>query len=217
MIIHCPTPMLGFTMNDHYFSAIPASADARQDIQVDLCGRSVTMTTAAGTFSPARLDLGTAVLLNHLPEPPAEGRLLDLGCGWGPLAVHAALESPGLEVWAVDVNERALDLVGVNARRLGLENIHPATSEAVPEGEFAAIWSNPPIKIGKEALHALLLAWLPRLSPGGTAWLVVARKLGADSLLPWLQGALGDGFDCRRHASGKGYRILRVERLATSA
>ena len=75
---------------------------------------------------------------------------------------------------------------------------------------FAAIWSNPPIRIGKEGLHALLLRWLPRLSPGGHAHLVVQRHLGADSLHAWLTEALADAAVVERAGSAKGYRVLRV-------
>ena len=73
---------------------------------------------------------------------------------------------------------------------------------------FAAIWSNPPIRVGKEALHELLLRWLPRLADGGEAQLVVGKNLGADSLQRWLADALP--VTVERTASAKGFRVLRV-------
>lgn len=213
-------------MNDHYFSAQPSSAARRQEITVSLAGRQVPVTTAAGTFSPGHLDTGTEVLLRRLPAPPETGHLLDLGCGWGPLTLHAALTGgPGLTVWALDINERALELTRENASRHGLTQVRPVTAEQVPEQlRFHQIWSNPPIKVGKPALHALLRSWLPRLEPGGTAWLVVAKQLGADSLLRWLDSGAwldaDDGtstqtvpFRATRHSSAKGFRVLTVERL----
>jgi 16S rRNA (guanine1207-N2)-methyltransferase len=195
----------------HYFSAQPAGPGQRQTVPVVLAGRELDVVTAGGVFSAERLDLGTRVLLREAPPPPATGHLLDLGCGWGPLALALGLLSPAATVWAVDVNERALELTAENARRAGLPRVRTATPEAVPDDvTFDAMWSNPPIRIGKEALHALLLRWLPRLRPGAQAHLVVQRNLGADSLHAWLAGALEGGFHVERAGSAKGYRVLRL-------
>ncbi|GGM21465.1 class I SAM-dependent methyltransferase [Promicromonospora citrea] len=194
---------------DHYFTAQPASDDERRVRTVRLAGRDVDVEVAAGVFSPGGLDKGTAVLLDRVPEPPPSGHLLDLGCGWGPIALTLALEAPAATVWAVDVNERALDLVRRNAERLGLSNVRAVLPDDVPDDvAFAACWSNPPIRVGKEALHALLTRWLPRLADGGAAWLVVQKNLGSDSLARWITEALG--LPVEREASSKGFRVLRV-------
>lgn len=201
-------------MADHYFSESPSSEGTHRSIEVALPSGTRTMTTAGGTFSPGRLDLGTQVLLGAVPPPPAAGNMLDLGCGWGPLAVEAALNSPGATVWALDVNQRSLDLTRLNAESAGVSNVNPVRADDIPPDiRFATIWSNPPIKVGKAVLHELLLAWLPRLEIGGVAWLVVAKKLGSDSLVPWLAEALGPGFAAGKSSSAKGYRVIRVERL----
>ena len=164
-------------------------------------------------FSPGHVDLGTQVLLGEVPEPPSSGHLLDLGAGWGRIALTLGLEAPDAAVWAVDVNERALDLVRRNARRLGLANVNAALPDDVPDGvRFAAIWSNPPIRIGKAELHAMLRRWLPRLEAGATAWLVVQKNLGADSLQRWLADELGEGWTVGRAATSKGFRVLTVAR-----
>ena len=194
---------------DHYFSATPASADERRSLTVRLAGREVTVTVAGGVFSPGGLDRGTAVLLDEVPPPPSHGTFLDLGCGWGPVALTLGLLAPEADVWAVDVNERALDLAADNALSLGLARVRVSRPEAVPAGlTFDVIWSNPPIRVGKAALHDLLRTWLPRLAPGGTAYLVVAKNLGADSLQRWVQTDLG--LSCLRLASHKGFRVLAV-------
>lgn len=200
---------------DHYFSASPESELRLRDLSVTLAGRSVTLNTAGGIFSPDRIDLGTQVLLANTPEPPA-GDLLDLGCGWGPISLSLALGRPDATVWAVDVNERALDLVRRNAATLGLKNINAVRPENVPDGvSFTSIRSNPPIRVGKQQLHDLMTTWLPRLTPGADAWLVVQRNLGSDSLHRWLQETLPAEFDIIRSATGKGYRVLRVHRLGS--
>ena len=81
------------------------------------------MTTAGAVFSPNHLDRGTQVLLSHVPDPPATGLFLDLGCGWGPIALALADAAPDAAVLAVDVNERAVDLAARNASAAGLGNI----------------------------------------------------------------------------------------------
>jgi 16S rRNA G1207 methylase RsmC len=196
---------------DHYFSAHPASAARPRRVVVRLAGRDVEVDTAAGIFSPGRVDLGTQVLLRAVPAPPADGDLLDLGCGWGPIALTLGLLAPRSRVWAVDVNQRALELVRANAARLGLAGVRAAAPGDVPaDVRFAAIWSNPPIRVGKAALHDLLRAWLPRLEPGASAHLVVQRNLGADPLQAWLAAQWPGVLDVERAASAKGFRVLRV-------
>lgn len=196
---------------DHYFTAAPASADERRRILVRLDGVDREVETAGGIFSPGRLDLGTEVLLRSVPAPP-DGALLDLGCGWGPVALTQALRNPRASVWAVDVNERSLDLARRNAELLGLSTIQACRPEDVPaEVRFSAIWSNPPIRVGKAVLHSMLETWLPRLADGASAYLVVQRHLGADSLQRWIAERFPDD-EVRRAASAKGFRVLEVSR-----
>ncbi|WP_296664495.1 methyltransferase [Demequina sp.] len=197
---------------DHYFTAQPASADERRLVPVILAGHDVHVETAGGVFSPAHVDLGTQVLLRHVPEP--RGHVLDVGCGWGPVALEAALRGADA-VTAVDVNERALDLLRRNIARLGahhpLAPVHVLRPDEVPaDASFDTLWSNPPIRIGKDALHGLLARWLPRVAPGGDAYLVVQKNLGAESLARWI-GDQGWG-DVDRIANSKGFRVLRLTR-----
>ncbi|MDQ7903361.1 methyltransferase [Phytohabitans sp. ZYX-F-186] len=195
---------------EHYFSAQPSVSERRRDVEFTAGGRKYGLVTAAGVFSADRLDPGTAVLLRKAPLPAAgaAGPFLDLGCGYGPIACVLAMSAPGATVYAVDVNERARALAAENAAHLGAGNLRVAAPEEVPaEVRFAEIWSNPPIRVGKAELHAMLDRWLPRLAPGGVAWLVVARHLGGDSLQKWLEE---QGRRVERHASQKGYRVLKV-------
>ncbi|BCJ60192.1 class I SAM-dependent methyltransferase [Micromonospora endophytica] len=198
---------------DHYFTAEPSAPAQPREVRFTVAGRDYTLASSAGVFSANRLDLGTAVLLRkgELPGPATTGALLDLGCGFGPITCTLATLAPAATVWAVDVNERARELTAANATRLGVaDRVRVATPDEVPADlDFAQLWSNPPIRIGKDGLHQLLRRWLPRLAPDGVAWLVVARHLGGDSLHRWL----GDeGWQVERHASQKGFRVLRVTR-----
>lgn len=199
-------------VDEHYFTAQPASADERREIPVELAGRRLAVTTARGVFSADRLDPGTSVLLPLVQESAAGGHVLDLGCGWGPVTLTVGLQQPARTLWAVDVNERALDLVRRNAERHGV-GVTAALPDDVPaDVTFAEVWSNPPIRVGKDALHELLLRWLPRLAPGGCAHLVVQKNLGSDSLHRWLESGVLPGTRTTRLTTSKGFRVLRVDR-----
>jgi 16S rRNA G1207 methylase RsmC len=199
--------------SDHYFSQEPKSNYQPKQIELNVAGEVYKVSTASGTFSPLRLDVGTSVLIDHLELAPQDGNILDLGCGWGPIALNLAKHSPKSKVWAVDVNNRSLELTAANAKSLGLTNIQTATPESVPQDlMFSGIWSNPPIRIGKKELHDLLLTWLPRLESNASAYLVVQKNLGSDSLQKWLTETLVDGYEVSRFTSVKTYRIIKVLR-----
>lgn len=192
----------------HYFSERPDAASDTASVDVSLPDVAFTMVTDRGVFSHGHLDTGTSLLLREAPAPPPDGHLLDLGCGSGAIAMTLAKRSPDATVWAVDTNERARGLTSENAVRNGIANVRVVAPEAVPdEVRFAAIWSNPPIRIGKAALHELLLRWLARLTPDGEAILVVQKHLGADSLQRWLTER---GYPTDRIVGRSGFRLLRA-------
>ena len=196
--------------SSQYFDPNPDVGSAPREFLVALPDTSLRITTDRGVFSHGSLDTGTRVLLLGAPSPPAAGDLLDLGCGAGPIALTLARRAPDAVVWAVDVNERARALCAANAAANGITNVLVAAPDDVPADiRFATIWSNPPIRIGKPALHQLLRTWLPRLQPDGEAVLVVQKHLGADSLAAWL-GA--EGYDVVRLVSRAGFRLLGVTR-----
>jgi 16S rRNA G1207 methylase RsmC len=199
--------------SEHYFSETPGSDYKPKEISVVINGREVLVTTAGGVFSPDHIDQGTNVLLAHLDEAPAGGNILDIGCGWGPIALSLASASPKATIWAVDVNQRSLELTAANAKRLGLSNIKCVAPEEVPADlDFSGIWSNPPIRVGKDVLHEILLTWLPRLQDQAEAYLVVQKNLGADSLHRWLEAELPENFSTVRVVTAKSFRVLRVKR-----
>ncbi len=199
---------------DHYFSADPAAAFQRASVLAEVWGQDLELTSGSGVFSNGRLDIGTAILFRET-EPPAGGRILDLGCGYGVIGLAICAAVPDAQVTAVDVNRRAVLLANENAEALGVtDRFRAVTPEEVPAGEtYDEIWSNPPIRIGKTALHDLLLAWLPRLAPGGRAVMVVGKNLGADSLQRWL-GA--QGYPTERLASAKRFRVLETRAAPTA-
>ena len=200
------------TESQHYFAAQPQAAHRPGLVRVVLPDLYLELETDSGMFSPGRLDPGTRFLLESAAAPPARGDLLDLGCGYGAIACTLAVRAPGATVWAIDVNERALALCAANAARAGLANVRAVLPDS-PDlpASFAEIWSNPPVRIGKPALHDLLRRWLGRLAPGAGATLVMGRNLGADSLHGWLEKE--EGWQVRRLSARSGYRLLRVTAL----
>jgi 16S rRNA G1207 methylase RsmC len=201
--------------NDHaddqtsqYFDDDPSVASDPVTIDVTLPDVALTLRTDRGVFSRGQLDNGTSLLLRSAPPSSPSGDLLDLGCGAGPIALTMAMRAPGATVWAVDVNARARELCLHNAEQNGVSNVRVVAPDEVPQDlRFSTIWSNPPIRIGKVALHELLARWLGRLDDDGTAVLVVQKHLGADSLQRWLDGK---GFRTERLASKSGFRLIGV-------
>jgi 16S rRNA G1207 methylase RsmC len=198
---------------EHYFSASPAGEFRTSEVAVALAGRDFIVETSGGIFSPDHVDAGTEALLRTVDAPPLTGNLLDIGSGWGPIALTLALESPAARVFAVDVNERALELTRRNAARVGVTNVSAASPDAIDSTlTFDAIWSNPPIRVGKAELHSIMSTWLPRLNVGGQAWLVIAKHLGADSFEKWLRTEFSQTHEVARANTHKGFRILVVTR-----
>ena len=208
-------------MAQHYFDSDPGAASRPSTADLVLPDLHLRLHTDRGVFSPDKVDLGTRVLLETVPAPPQKGRLLDLGCGYGPIALTMASRAPSSRVLGVDVNSRAVELARRNATEHGLHNARftvvtpegsptdDATSQEDLLGPFDAVWSNPPIRVGKGVLHAMLRTWLGRLTPQGVAHLVVQRHLGADSLHTWLES---QGLPTERVASRAGFRVLAVRR-----
>lgn len=195
------------TGDSHYFED-PTVASDPVIVDVTLPDTAFTMETDTGVFSRGHLDAGTSLLLRSDPPLSSTGDVLDLGAGSGPIALTMARRSPNATVWAVDVNTRARTLCERNAKRNKLTNIRVVHPDEVPgDVRFSTIWSNPPIRIGKPALRALLLEWLARLTDDGTACLVVQKHLGADSLQNWL---MFEGHPTERVASKSGFRLLAI-------
>lgn len=199
-------------MDEHYFSADPTVAFRRTPVEAHVWDRDLSLTSGSGVFAQGRLDVGTAVLFRET-TPPEPGTVLDLGCGYGVIGLAIAAAVPKARVWAVDVNERAVLLANENAAALGVADRYTAVLPDQVPGDvvFDEIWSNPPIRVGKQALHELLLTWLPRLARDGRAVMVVGKNLGADSLQRWLGE---QGFPTERIASAKGFRVLETRRHA---
>lgn len=192
-----------------YFAESPTAVSNRIEVALVLPDLSLDLVTDRGVFARGHIDPGTKLLLLEGPEPTATDRhLVDLGAGYGPIAVALGARNPGATVWAVEVNDRARALCRENADAAGLTNVRVVDPDGVPDDVVVdRLWSNPPIRIGKPALHDLLSRWLGRLGPEATAHLVVQKHLGSDSLQRWLERS---GWPAERRRSRAGYRLLDV-------
>lgn len=197
-------------MGGEYWRAEPEGPARERTVRLEVPGRAeaLALASAEGVFGTQRVDRGTDILIRHAPAPAPCTGVVDLGCGYGPIAVSMGVRQPDAGLWAVDVNRRALALTARNAASAGARNIVAAEPEAVPMAlRFDRIYSHPPVKIGRSSMHELLDGWLRRLAYGGDAYLVLKQSMGADALHNWLNDT---GFPAERAASKQGYRLLHV-------
>ena len=193
-------------MSEHYYTASPSSAHDERRVTLKALGNELTFITDAGVFSRDGLDRGTEVLLDALP--PLAGRMLDLGCGWGPVGVALGKKYPGLEIVMTDINTRAADLArrnlaqnGVRATVLQGDGFDPV------EGLFDAIVTNPPIRAGKAVIYGLFDRARSFLKPGGALYLVIRKQQGAPSALKFLKERYREAEVIDR---GSGFHVIRA-------
>lgn len=196
--------------HEHYFSADPSAPAKLTEVEIEVGGQVLKLSASSGTFSSERLDPGTRVLLGLWELFPTDGIVLDLGCGWGPIGLSIAKLQPATEVIGVDVNQRSVELANANAKRNGLANFSACLDKDLEANlEIDHIWSNPPIRIGKENLHDLLRNYLSRLKPTGDAYLVVQKQLGAESLQRWIAQQWPER-EVTKVENSKGFRVIRI-------
>ena len=196
-------------MPDHYYTAQPGSAHEERRFQAELLGETLTFRTDAGVFSKAGVDAGTKLLIEALP--PLSGRVLDLGCGWGPVGTTLGKRYPDLRIVMTDINERAADLARENARLNGVKNAEVVSGDgyAAVSGRFSAVITNPPIRAGKQVIYGLFAEARDYLEPGGCLYIVIRKQQGAPSAIKYLEGIYRD---VEIIARGGGYWVLRAEK-----
>lgn len=196
-------------MSKMYYAENPDAAHDIHELRVNLLGDWFTFFTDSGVFSKKMIDYGSQVLLNAL-EVEEGGRLLDVGCGYGPLGIALA-KTKGLDVTMVDINHRALDLAKKNAEKNHVSaNIFQSSVYDNVEGEFDHIISNPPIRAGKEIVHRIISESINHLVVGGTLTIVIQKKQGAPSAKAKMAEVFGNVETVKKD---KGYYILRSERI----
>jgi len=200
-------------MNDHYYSAKPQSASNRRVFETTLRGVRLRLMSDAGVFSRDGVDYGSRALIEHM-EFPADAKVLDIGCGYGPIGLVAARLAPQGHVKLIDINERAVELARQNAEANGISNVSFAQSdlyEAVREDSFDIILSNPPIRAGKAVVHRVFSEAFERLVFGGELWIVIQNKQGAPSARAKLEEIFGEE-EVAEVAKDKGFRIYKAKK-----
>ena len=193
-------------MNDHYYSHTPVSAHHERLIETKILGRDMRFNTDAGVFSRDDVDPGSRLLIDS--AGPLTGRVLDLGCGWGPVGLSLALENPKADFLMADINERAVELTERNRRLNGVLNARVIESDAFEsiEGQFEHILTNPPIRAGKAVIYGMFDESFSRLTPGGDLTIVIRKQQGAPSAKKHLEETFGNAEIIAR---GGGYWIIR--------
>ncbi|MBQ4089116.1 MAG: class I SAM-dependent methyltransferase [Clostridia bacterium] len=196
-------------MTEHYYTKNPTSEHHERDVKAEIFGMDFIFTTDSGVFSRDGVDPGTRTLIEALPD--IEGRALDLGCGWGAAGLPVAKKNPGCTVVMTDINERAAELSRKNAKRNGVKNVEIITGDGLESvtGEFAAIFTNPPIRAGKQKIYEMFAQCRDHLVPGGCLYIVIRKQQGAPSALKYL----GETYDSAEviDRSG-GYWVIKAQK-----
>jgi 16S rRNA (guanine1207-N2)-methyltransferase len=203
----------GPAVNDHYYTNKPQSASDRQVFDTVLRSFSFRFMSDAGVFSRDGVDYGSRVLIEQM-EISHSARILDIGCGYGPIGLTAARLAPQGHVTLVDINERAVELSRLNAEANQVSNVSFAQSdlyEAVDGETFDVILSNPPIRAGKAVVHRLFVESWKHLKPGGALWVVIQKKQGAPSARAKLAEVYGEE-SVIEVGKDRGYRLYRCIR-----
>ncbi|WP_058300186.1 class I SAM-dependent methyltransferase [Gorillibacterium timonense] len=198
-------------MSEHYYTGKPTVKHDTRTLKETLRGIEFTFVTDAGVFSKGGVDYGSKALIRCM-EIPDGARVLDVGCGYGPIGLTAATLSPSSTVTMLDVNERAVELSRENARMNGIGNTEVFVSDgvtAVKGRSFDCVLTNPPIRAGKEVVHRIFEEAAECLVPGGKLWVVIQKKQGAPSAFAKLETMFTS---VREVEKDKGYRIIVCEK-----
>jgi 16S rRNA (guanine1207-N2)-methyltransferase len=191
---------------EHYYTQSPRTAHDISRIFYSVKDIRLEIMTDAGVFSKKKVDFGSDLLIRSLP--PVDGRVLDLGCGYGVIGISIASMNPNVHVTMVDINERAVSLTEQNIELNGLQNAEAFQSNGFEgvEGPFDAIVTNPPIRAGKKIIYPLFEESIHYLESGGAIYLVIQKKQGAKSAMEKLASVYGN---CEALVKDGGYWILR--------
>ncbi|MCM3768195.1 class I SAM-dependent methyltransferase [Neobacillus niacini] len=197
-------------MTEHYYSRTQNVESDPKSWDYKLRGHSFRFKTDNGVFSKREVDYGSRLLIETFVMPEAEGKVLDVGCGYGPIGLSIGKEHPNRTIHMVDVNQRAIELAKENAALNQIDNVKIYESDRllnVTETDFVAILTNPPIRAGKKTVHDIFEQSHQHLLSGGELWVVIQKKQGAPSALEKLTQLFSD---VETVDKSKGYFIIRA-------
>lgn len=196
-------------MENHYYSKNPTVEHEEKNWNFELLGNDFSFVTDNGVFSKNTVDYGSRVLLAALSNTSFTGKVLDVGCGYGPIGLALAKKNPEAHFDLVDVNELALELAKKNVAQNQVANVSIYESNAytnVKADDYEAIVTNPPIRAGKQVVHDILANAYDHLKVGGTLTAVLQKKQGAPSAKKKMTEVFGN---CEVILKDKGYFILQ--------
>lgn len=200
------------TLSDHYFTSNPSVNSKPLRWSFPLNNHTLQFTSDSGVFSKKEVDFGSRLLIESFRLPEVDGRVLDVGCGYGPIGLAIAKSHPSRFLEMIDVNERALELAKENAKLNSVKNVSVFKSDlfsAVETKDFSAVLSNPPIRAGKKVVHEILTESFHHLRDGGELWIVIQKKQGAPSAIEKLQTVFSEVEVVEKK---KGYYIIKSKK-----
>ena len=194
----------------YYFDENPTLESNVKEIKFSLYGQNYTYYTDNGVFSKSKVDEGSYIFLKVLLPLHLTGRILDLGCGYGPIGLTIALNEKQARVDLADINSRALALASRSGERLNLLDrvtfLHSDIFEKI-EGPYDSIVVNPPIRAGKVVTYRMYLESKQYLIDGGSLYVVIRRKQGAESALKYIETVFENVSVLHKE---KGYWIIKA-------
>ena len=197
-------------MTEHYYTSQPKTVHKEKEIKATLKGNTLTFKTDSGVFSKDRIDYGSQVMIEAVNDAVFPGsKVLDVGCGYGPVGISLVKANPALRIDMIDVNERAIDLAEKNVKINNVENVRIFVSslyDKVEDKDYSAILSNPPIRAGKETVHQIITDARDFLTDRGVLIIVIQKKQGAPSAKKKMEEVFGN---VERLTQDKGYWVLQ--------
>ncbi len=199
--------------NSHYFINDKNLPSKERTVEYEINGIKFQLISDQGVFSKNELDKGSRILIETLLPLTLKGKMLDIGCGIGPIGLTLAYFSPSLNVTCSDVNTRALALCERNAQKLSLSQRVTCLQSDIYieiEGLYDSIVSNPPIRAGKKVTYAIYVDAKSHLIDGGSLYVVVRKAQGALSVKAYLEEVFGNSEVLKKC---KGYYILKATKV----
>lgn len=194
-----------------YFENDPNIVSKEHQIFYQINEKKFSLTTDNGVFSKSQLDEGTLALLKVLLPLKLQGKILDVGCGYGALGLTLASFLPASQFTLIDINDRACNLARINTKKLKLQNVTVLQSDIYQNVEdiFNSIVINPPIRAGKKVIYSMFKGAYDYLIDGGSLFIVIRKSHGAPSACSYIKEVFGN---CELLKRDKGYYIYEAKK-----